>query len=99
MAYDDLRDLSDQLLKLVIETGHGIEVNTSSYATHGCPVPGFDYVKRYRELGGEILTLGSDAHQPADVARYFDDALEGIRACGFKYLTTFRQMKPSFIKI
>jgi len=99
MAYDDLRDLSDVLLKLVIESGHGIEVNTSSWATHGMPVPGFDYVKRYRELGGEIITLGSDAHRPEDVGRYFGDALEGLRACGFEYITTFKNMEPTWVRI
>lgn len=99
MAYADLTDLSDELLKTVIQSGHGIEVNTSSYASLGWPVPGYDYVKRYRELGGEIITIGSDAHRPEDMGRYFTDALEGIKACGFDYLTTFRNRKPEFQRI
>lgn len=99
MAYDDLRDVSDVLLRLVVESGHGIEVNTSSYRTHGVPVPGFDYVKRFRELGGEIVTVGSDAHRPEDMGRYFTEAVEGIRDCGFRYLASFRGGEPEFFRI
>ncbi|MFZ5975825.1 MAG: histidinol-phosphatase HisJ family protein [Bacillota bacterium] len=99
MAYADLADISDELLKMVIQSGHGIEVNTSSYATHNMPVPGFDYVRRYKELGGEIITIGSDAHRPEDMGRFFDQALEGIKASGFRYLTAFKEMQPEFVKI
>lgn len=99
MAYADLTDLSDQLLKLIIESGHGIEVNTSSYPTHNMPVPGYDYVKRYKELGGEIITIGSDAHFPEQMGRYFNNAIQGIKESGFNHITTFKNMSPTFVKI
>ena len=99
MKYDDLRDVSDELLRLVIQTGHGIEVNTSSYKTHGAPVPGFDYVRRFCELGGEVVTVGSDAHRPEDMGRYFTEAVEGIREAGFRYLSAFKGGQPEFFRI
>lgn len=99
IAYADCAELADELLRHIIHTGHGIEVNTSSIATRGVPMPGWDFLKRYRELGGEVLTMGSDAHRPEQVARQFDVAVEGLKALGFCYLTTFQGMQPQMVAL
>lgn len=99
LQYQDYRDLIDAILKKVIETGHGIEINTSGYKTSSSPIPHLSILKRYHELGGEILTLGSDAHSPEYVAYKFDQAKEIIRQAGFQYQTTFSGMKPEFHRL
>ena len=44
--------------------GKGIELNTGGFKYGlGHPNPCEDIIKRYKELGGEIITLGSDAHK------------------------------------
>lgn len=93
-------DLIEQILRTLIDKGKGIEVNTSGYRhISKCPLPSFSIVKRYRELGGEIITVGSDAHKTKYLGYEIKTAIEEIKKCGFKYLTIFESRKPKFIKI
>ena len=52
-----------------------------------------------KALGGEILTIGSDAHCTADIGRDISAGVEMAQAAGFKYLTYFKKHEPKFIKI
>lgn len=98
--YKDYADLVDEILKFLIQNGKGIEINTGGYkAGLGVPNPCPDILRRYLELGGEILTMGSDAHFPRYVGYFFDEAQEILRACGFRYFTVFRERKPEFIPL
>ena len=94
-------DELDLLLRTAVENGTGIEVNTSGLrnALIGETIPGFDVVRRYRELGGEIITLGSDAHMVSDAGGGLREGLELIRNAGFRYITGFKNRKPEFIRI
>ena len=58
-----------------------------------------DVLKRYRELGGEIVTVGADAHRPEHVAYDFAEAGEILKSCGFHYYTEFKGRRPVFKKI
>ena len=58
-----------------------------------------DILKRFRELGGEIITIGSDAHRPDDIAYRFGDAYEYVKAAGFKAIASFRNKQPEFIDL
>lgn len=106
-SYDDKKmdyykhsDIIDAILKTIIETGHGIELNTSGYRqVFAEPHPNLDIINRYAELGGEIITIGSDAHVPEHLGYDFDVAYQVLKNCGFKYYTIFKEMKPSFIKL
>ena len=72
-SYEKYQDVFDEILKILIEKGKGIECNTAGYkAGLGHPHPTEAMLKRYRKLGGEILTIGSDAHVPNYVAHHFD---------------------------
>ncbi len=78
----------------------GIELNTAALAKGMKePNPCTDVLKRYRELGGEIVTIGSDAHKPEQIAFAFDRAARILISCGFKYYTTFENRSPSFEKL
>ena len=99
-SYQRFSDEIDELLKAVIETGRGIEINMAGIK-YGLPFahPHPDVLKRYRELGGEIITVGSDAHHPRHVADEFGLAEEILTECGFKYYTEFKARKPVFKQI
>ena len=56
-------------------------------------------LKRYKELGGEILTTGSDSHNPSQVAYGFEKVYPQLQHMGYKYICTFDKMKPNFIKL
>jgi histidinol-phosphatase (PHP family) len=93
-------DIIEEILKHLVHAGKGIEVNTSGYRhSSGQPLPHPDILKLYRSLGGEILTLGSDAHEPSYISYGSGRAIEMIKSCGFDYLTSFSKRQPSFIKL
>ncbi len=80
--------------------GKGIELNTGGYHYGlGEPNPCTAVIRRYRELGGEIITIGADAHTPDKIACAFDKAASVLEACGFRYYTIFKDRKPEFISL
>ncbi len=99
-SYKENADYIDEVLKHLIQNGKGLEMNTGGW-NFGFDFahPHQDILKRYRELGGEIITIGSDAHKPEDVAYGFERVKAYLEACGFEYYTEFRQRKPYFCAI
>lgn len=95
---NDYADLIDTMLTTIIHAGKGIECNTSGLKFGlGFTHPKVELIKRYKELGGEIITIGSDAHKPEHVAYDFKAAQEMLESIGFRYYTLFEQQKPQFI--
>lgn len=94
------KDLVEAILKVLIRKGKGLELNTSGL-THSSkqPHPHPDILKWFRELGGEIVTIGSDAHSVQEVGYENQRALEWLKYAGFDYVSSFTDMKPEFIRI
>lgn len=90
----------DEVLKIVIQKGKGIELNTSG-KRYSLPYfhPEPSIIKLYKQLGGEIITLGSDSHNPSTLGDSFDEAIYILQSSGFKYYTIYRSSKPEFIKL
>lgn len=99
MRYRDAAAELDELFRIIIPKGKGIEINTSVYRRFGFMVPDYDILKRYRELGGEIIVTGSDAHLPNFIGANFKEAYAMLSSVGFKYVCSFEQRKPVFNKI
>ncbi len=88
------------LLRSVADRGKGIEVNTSYVNLGmGSAGPSLDILRWFREEGGRIVTLGSDAHRPAFVGFGFAAALATICAAGFEGITTFDRRRPTLIHL
>lgn len=87
--YNNYSDLIDLILRKVIERGKGIEVNTSIMKLHNEFMPKIEIIKRYKELGGEIITVGSDAHKCDRVGEGISVTYELLRDAGFKYITRY----------
>lgn len=98
IPYADYGDLLDEVFRTLIAKGKGIEVNTSGLGKVGDFFPGREYLLRFRELGGEIVTVGSDAHWPERVGEHIPAALELLRDT-FGYVCTFRDRQPQFHKL
>ena len=99
-TYEKFKDIIDEILTQLISKEKGIEVNTGGFKYGlGHPNPTEDIIKRYRELGGEIITMGADAHVPEYVAYEFDKTAQIIKKCGFKYYTVFKNRKAEFIPL
>lgn len=99
-TYERYQDILDEILRTVIARGRGIELNTGGFHYGlGEPNPCRAVIRRYRELGGEIITVGADAHGPEKIAYDFDKAAAILADCGFKYYTVFQNRKPEFVKL
>ena len=98
LLYENHREIVDEILKTLAEKGKGLEMNTSGVDRCGDYLPARDFFLRFKELGGEIVTVGSDAHTPDRVGQYIPDAME-ILGDIFGYVCTFEARKPIFHKI
>lgn len=102
LRYDNHSDLFDLILKQIIEKGKGFEINTGSFRDKpGIPAVQFDsnILKRYRELGGELISLGSDAHNTEYIGYKFDYFRDMLIDTGFSYITHYEKRKPVYTKL
>lgn len=90
----------DEILKTVIQLGKGIEINTAGYKYGlGHPHPQEDIIKRYIELGGTLITIGSDAHKPEHLAFDFTKAREVLLSLGIRQYAVFEKRKPILLPL
>lgn len=96
----DYMEIIDEILKVLIRKGKALECNTAGFKYGlGHPHPYEEILTRYRELGGELLTIGSDGHKPAEVGGFFDRTSELLQICGYRYYTVFHDRKPVFLPL
>lgn len=96
-AFEKVRSLIEDILKIVIADGRGIEINTSTHR-YGLKdtMPSEEILSLYRSLGGEIITIGSDSHKPEHLGAYIRETKELLKQKGFKQFCTYEKMKPFF---
>jgi histidinol-phosphatase (PHP family) len=98
VPFAEHQEIIDEILRILVRKGKGMEMNTSGVDRCGGYLPTADYFRRFRELGGEIVTVGSDAHQSRRVGQYSFDACEILKDI-FGYVCTFENRKPIFHKL
>ncbi|MBQ7916072.1 MAG: histidinol-phosphatase HisJ family protein [Firmicutes bacterium] len=98
LRYEDYREIVDEILKELVRKGKGMEINTSGIDRAGVFLPSAEFLRRFKELGGEIVTVGSDAHRPENVGKYIPEALEVLKEV-FGYVCTFEDRKPVFHRL
>lgn len=99
-SYEKYQDIFEKMIDVLLCQEKGIEVNTGGLRKglkelHPCT----QFLRRYRERGGEIVTVGSDAHTPADLGRDFDRAAEVLKSCGFTHYCTFEKRMPEYHRL
>lgn len=89
------RDAVAEAFRALIDRGIALEVNTSGLRQNlGATLPDRYWLELYRDLGGEMLTLGSDAHHHDHLGANFADAAELLRSIGFDRVYYYRDRKP-----
>lgn len=89
-----------EIYEAVIDSGKGIELNTSGLRQkYGKTFPDYDLLKIYHDMGGKIITLGSDAHNSIDLAKGTDKGLEMLKNIGFQKISYFKNHEAYDIKI
>ena len=103
-AHLDLERYGDRLrflLNTLIDRGRGIEINCSGWRHPriGGPIPDIGIIRLYHELGGEIITVGSDAHMVSQAGTYIAEGYALLKSIGFKYFATYSKRTPKFEKV
>ena len=99
-SYQKYADIIDEILKKLIHKGVALECNTAGFRYGlGHPNPCEEILIRYRELGGELLTLGSDGHSPEHIAFAYETIGDLLRSCGYTHYTIFEKRKPRFLPL
>ena len=98
VRYEDHRELIDEILKVLARKGKGLEINTSGVDRCGDYLPPIGMVRRFKELGGEIVTIGSDAHRAERVGQYSFETCEILKDI-FGHVCTFQNRQPVFHKL
>lgn len=94
-SVEKYRDLIEPVLKCLVRSDIALEINTrGTYDWQGRVGPEDWVLERYRELGGSLITIGSDAHSPQWVGKGFEEAGEAMRRAGFDSYTVYRKRKP-----
>ena len=98
--YNEYGELFDKILNTLISKDKGIEINTSPLRSELADTnPNIQVIKRYKELGGQIITIGSDSHKPEDVGANFDDAKKLLLDADFSHFNIFSGRKATKIII
>ncbi len=98
LRYETYREIVDEILRELARKGRGMELNTSGVDRCGGFLPTADFFRRFKELGGEIVTVGSDAHAANRVGQYTGEGCAVLRDI-FGYVCTFEKRKPIFHKL
>lgn len=85
--------------RIIIEKGIALELNLSTLKKIGITMPAAEIMRIYHDLGGELVTVGSDAHKTENVGACIREGYRLLDGIGFKYVTTFRNKKPVQNKI
>ena len=91
----------DEILRYLAENGKALEINTKTYQSYSgrVPEPDRDILKRFRELGGEMVSFGSDSHDAGQVGFNFARMAEFVKSCGYRYGVHFEKRKPVMCRI
>ena len=86
---------ANELFHILAESGKALELNTATYSRGGAELELYlRYLGMFRAAGGELVTVGSDAHFPEHVGRYVEDAYTALKSAGFSAVTYFKERKP-----
>ncbi len=99
-SYRAFADVIDEILKLLVRYNIALELNTAGLRRQlGFPNPHPDILRRYHELGGTLVTVGSDSHKPFSLGFAFDTAAAVLRSCGFTHCVYYEKRRPKFVSL
>ncbi len=95
LAYEDYCDIVYDILKLLIENDKALEINTGAFKFGLLePNPCIATIKKYKDLGGKLITLGSDAHKTEQINVGYDKIVNILKDCGFNSYFVYKNRKP-----
>ena len=90
----------ERLFSLIIEKNIALEINTSGLRQSiGETLPGEDLLRKYYDMGGRLITMGSDAHKPEDIGKGIAEGIALAKKIGFTAVSVYKKRKPILIEI
>ncbi|MBQ8611856.1 MAG: PHP domain-containing protein [Oscillospiraceae bacterium] len=99
LSLDRYAEKIEVILRRIIQSGIALEVNTSSFALLDDFMPTAKILQKYYDLGGYLITLGSDAHTAQNASIHFDKAIQTLKAIGFRNIFYYKGRKPQPLSI
>ena len=95
LLYKDFSDIFDEIFRYIIHNGKALEINTKSYQNFNGRQANLDknILLRYREMGGEIISFGSDSHYLEHVGLEFEKYAAIVKSLGFKWAAHYENRK------
>ena len=98
--YKDYQEMTDEILSALVRNDKALEINTSGLRqVIGRTLPDIEILKRFRELGGKYVTLGSDAHRWGDIGSGIEQGLDLLSRCGYTHFTVYDRREPHLLPI
>lgn len=90
----------ERLFSLIIERNIALEINTSGLRQNiGETLPGEELLRKYYNMGGRLITMGSDAHKPEDIGKGIAEGIALAKKIGFSAVSVYKNRKPIMIEI
>ena len=101
IRYRDFSDIFDEMFTYLTQEGKALEINTKSYQDYKGRTPqlDLDLLRRYKEMGGELISLGSDSHDPERPGDKFGHYAELLKSLGFRWTAHYENRKPVCIAL
>lgn len=94
-SYSGYEEIVSAILEHIIKLDKALEINTGAFRKGlSEPNPCTDIIKRYHELGGRLITIGADAHEPDHIAFGFEKLPALLNSCGFKEYAVYEKRIP-----
>jgi histidinol-phosphatase (PHP family) len=95
------KEIIREIFRIIVDEGKGIEINSGGLRRKGFELfnPSTEILTFYKECGGKIITFGSDAHTPEDVAYGIKEAGDILKTIGFEYIADFKERKINFTRL
>ena len=94
LSFDHCLDVVDEVLREIARRDKALEANTSGFRSLGEPVPSLPLLRRFRELGGQLVTIGSDGHNEQNVGSFLLETQQVLKEAGFTRYATYEQRRP-----
>ena len=96
----EMDDIFAEIMKTLVQNGKALELNTGGLRLElGAFTPSNKYLKMYKDYGGELITLGSDALRGDHIGYELQEGMELLKSVGFKYFTFFKERRPVLLRL
>ena len=93
-------DIIDEIFKTVISNNKALELNVSGlFSEIGDTLPNKALIKRFHDMGGKYVTVGTDSHYYEKVCIGIEKGYDILRECGYEQFTVFKNRQPILIDI